>query len=218
MIVSVLLKLQVRSLICLTGANGHGKSTLANHLRDSYTVVNIGSLISQSRRDPRYQETLTKTYDKGVLPGKLVFTILKHHLETLTKCKNDTLLLEGVPRSYDQLRYFREIIREPLLNFRVVVHKLLPFAEVLERSKLRYLCSLCLAAVIQGKCVACNHLGPHTPRFQEVGSDFVRSTFLRFRDEGAFILDYAYPMVSLTKGLFLLQYSSLEEWRAQILR
>jgi adenylate kinase len=143
----------MKKLLILIGPPGSGKGTQAKLLKRNYgfQLINSGDLLrtlSEGRKDVANSLKSGELVEQRIVEGVI--------REALLESRKNNLLLDGYPRSREQLEFLRTL---DSIEIRLTI-----FLEVEEREELfkrvsnRLYCSKCNSSVENGSCQNCGRL------------------------------------------------------------
>lgn len=168
--------------LCLTGALGHGKSVVVSKilplleyfLDKKINLIMMGSLLAKEvRSESEIGLKIKKYFDKTIIPAEYTLEVLNKYLKNF-----DINLLEGIPRTPDQLDWDLFYSKKDHMTF-IVVFNQINWSIINKRLKDRKVCKLCGFPFIKN-CIKCDNKLLWESRFNPVNS------FKRFREESKF--------------------------------
>lgn len=115
----------MKHLVAITGLPGSGKSTVCSKLVELYGCQHISAgLLLRQTKDP----AILNTINKGELvPDKVMCDLL---VEAINKCNDNDckfILLDGFPRSNNNLEYFEEHVQkiDLIINLNIDEHTII---------------------------------------------------------------------------------------------
>lgn len=97
-------------LICHAGAPASGKGTLCKRLSEEFGMyhLSVGDFLRQKRKE-KGQELIESYLSRSeLLPGDVLIPLLQEKIEHETQNGAAKFLIDGFPRSLEQLKEFRE--------------------------------------------------------------------------------------------------------------
>lgn len=102
-------------IIMIAGLAGTGKGTQCDLLREEFPSiahVSCGDVLRREKNDPtsKLGKTIADIIDGGnIVPASIMVTLLKEEFAKLTDAS--MILLDGFPRTFEQLESYEEIIK-----------------------------------------------------------------------------------------------------------